>query len=59
VKTGVFDPPAFIGPLPFADRRAMIGKAETALKAFTPAQVNSWAGKGLDPDRPAEAGLHV
>ena len=47
-KTGVFAPPALIGPVPFADLRAMIGKAETALKAFTPAEVNSWAGKDLD-----------
>ena len=48
VKTGVFAPPALIGPVPFADLRAMIGKAETALKAFTPEEVNSWAGKDLD-----------
>jgi len=48
VKTGVFDPPALIGPVPFADLQAMIGKAETALKAFTPDEVNSWAGKDLD-----------
>src|ERR1700687_3614269 len=35
IKTGVFAPPALIGPVPFTDLRAMIGKAETALKAFT------------------------
>ena len=48
VKTGVFSPPALIGPVPFADLQATIGKAETALEAFTPDEVNSWAGKELD-----------
>ena len=48
VKTGVFAPPALVGPVPFADLQAMIGKAETALKAFIPDEVNSWAGKDLD-----------
>lgn len=36
MRTGVFDPPELTGPVPFANLRAMIGKAETALKAFTP-----------------------
>jgi uncharacterized protein len=48
LKTGVFAPPALVGPVPFADLQAMIGKAETALKAFTPDEVNGWAGKNLD-----------
>src|SRR5882757_10327920 len=39
VKTGVFAPPALVGPVPFADLQVMIGKAETALKAFTPDEV--------------------
>jgi hypothetical protein len=47
-KTGVFAPPALVGPVPFADLQAMIGKAQTALEAFTPDEVNSWAGKDLD-----------
>jgi hypothetical protein len=47
-KTGVFAPPALVGPVPFADLQAMIGKAETALEAFTPDEVNGWAGKALD-----------
>ena len=47
-KTGVFAPPALVGPVPFADLQAMIGKAETALEAFTPAEVNGWAGRDLD-----------
>ena len=47
-KTGAFTPPALVGPVPFADLQAMIGKAETALAAFTPDEVNSWAGRDLD-----------
>jgi hypothetical protein len=47
-KTGVFEPPALVGPVPFADLRAMIDKAEAALEAFTPEEVNGWAGKDLD-----------
>ena len=47
-KTGVFAPPAPVGPVPFADLQAMIGKAETALEALTPDEVNGWAGKDLD-----------
>jgi uncharacterized protein len=48
VKTGVFAPPALVGPVPFADLRAMIARAETALEALTPDEVNSWDGKALD-----------
>jgi uncharacterized protein len=48
VKTGVFSPPPLVGPVPFADLQAMIGKAEKALESFTPDEVNSWAGKDLD-----------
>jgi uncharacterized protein len=48
VKTGVFAPPALVGPVPFAELQAMINKAETALNAFTSDEVNSWAGKDLD-----------
>jgi hypothetical protein len=48
VKTGMFAPPALVGPVPFGDLQAMIGKAETALESFTPDEVNSWAGKDLD-----------
>src|SRR5260370_14494782 len=48
VKTGMFAPPALVGPVPFADLQAMIGKAETALAAFTRDEVNSWAGQDLD-----------
>jgi hypothetical protein len=47
-RTGMFDPPALVGPVPFADLQAMIGKAETALAAFIPDEVNSWAGRDLD-----------
>ena len=48
LKTGAFTPPALVGPVPFADLRAMIGKAESALEAFTPDEVNGWAGKALN-----------
>jgi hypothetical protein len=48
VKRGLFAPPALVGPIPFIDLQAMIAQTETRLKAFTPEQVNSWAGKDLD-----------
>ncbi len=48
VKTGVFAPPALVGPVPFASLRAMMARAETALEEFTPDEVNGWAGKDLD-----------
>jgi hypothetical protein len=48
LKTGAFTPPALVGPVPFADLQAMIGRAEAALEAFTPDEVNGWAGKDLD-----------
>ena len=47
-RTGVFEPPALVGPVPFTDLRAMIGKAQTALEAYSPDEVNSWAGRELD-----------
>jgi hypothetical protein len=48
VKSGVFAPPPLVGPIPFAELQAMIALTETALKAFTSDEVNSWAGKDLD-----------
>src|SRR5262245_61099012 len=48
LKTGAFTPPPLVGPVPFAGLQAMIVKAETALEAFTPDEVNGWAGKDLD-----------
>jgi hypothetical protein len=48
IRTGVFDPPALVLPTRFADLQAMIAEAETALAAFSPDEVNSWAGKDLD-----------
>ncbi|HEX7885262.1 MAG TPA: DUF1993 domain-containing protein [Phenylobacterium sp.] len=47
-RTGRFSPPALVGPVPFADLQAMISKAERTLRAFTPEEVNSWAGRDLD-----------
>ncbi|HEV7479607.1 MAG TPA: DUF1993 domain-containing protein, partial [Roseiarcus sp.] len=48
LKTGAFTPPALVGPVPFTDLQAMIGKAETALEAFIPEEINDCAGKHLD-----------
>jgi hypothetical protein len=48
VKTGVFAPPALVGPIPFAELQATIARAETALEALTPDEVNGWADKDLD-----------
>lgn len=48
LKTGAFTPPALVGPVPFTDLQAMIGKAETALEAFVPEEINDCAGKHLD-----------
>lgn len=48
LKTGAFAPPALVGPIPFTDLQAMVGKAETALDGFTPDEVNSWSGKALN-----------
>lgn len=47
-KTGAFAPPPLIGAMPFADLRAMVGQAATALEALTPEEVNSWSGRDLD-----------
>lgn len=47
-KTGVFAPPPLVGAMPFADLRAMVGRAATALEALCPGEVNSWSGKNLD-----------
>jgi hypothetical protein len=37
-----------VGPVPFANLRAMMARAETALESFSPDEVNGWAGKELD-----------
>src|SRR4051794_27888045 len=44
----VFDPPPLIGSMPFAELQAMVTRAEAALEAFTPDEVNRCAGKELD-----------
>ena len=48
VRTGVFAPPPLVGAMPFADLRAMVARAVTALEALTPDDVNRWSGKNLD-----------
>lgn len=47
-RTGVFEPPGLVGPVPFSGLRDMIGKAEAALEAYAPEEVNTWAGRNLD-----------
>ena len=47
-RTGMFTPPALVGPVPFADLQAMIGAAETTLEAYTSEEVNGWTGKDLN-----------
>jgi hypothetical protein len=47
-RTGLFSPPALVGPVPFADLQAMIAKAQATLEALTPGEVNGWSGRELD-----------
>lgn len=47
-KTGMFAPPAPVGPVPFAELQAMIGKAKTTLETFTPDEVHACEGKDLE-----------
>jgi hypothetical protein len=48
VKSGVFDPPKLVGPVPFIDLEAMTARTVVLLEAFSPDEVNSWAGKDLE-----------
>lgn len=48
LMTGAFTPPPLVGPVSFADLRAMIDRAETALEAFAPEAINGCAGRELD-----------
>lgn len=48
VRDCVSDPPALVEHVPFAQLRAMVAEAEAALKALTPEEVNSWAGRDLN-----------
>ncbi len=50
VMTGVFAPPPLVGAMPFADLRAMVGKAVAALEAFNPEEINTRSGGNLDID---------
>jgi hypothetical protein len=40
-RTGVVEPPGLVGPVPFHELQAMMGKAEAALEAHTPDEGNS------------------
>jgi hypothetical protein len=48
LRTGAFTPPALVGPVPFAALRAMMRRAETALEAVIPEEIDACAGKELD-----------
>lgn len=48
MRTGMFAPPALVGPVPFAELRAMMARAEASLCALTPDEVNEWEGKYLN-----------
>jgi hypothetical protein len=48
LKTGAFTPPPLVGPVSFADLQAMVSKAESALEAFAPDEIDSCAGKALE-----------
>lgn len=48
VKTGEFTTPPLAGAVPFAELQKMIDEAITALEAYSPEEVNSWAGRNLD-----------
>jgi hypothetical protein len=56
VGTCLFAPPPLVGAMPFADMRAIVGRAVMALEAFTPEEVDSWSGKNLEIEifRPAD-----
>lgn len=47
-KTGAFTPPDLIGPVPFAELRAMVARTDATLAAYVPEEVNGWAGRDLD-----------
>lgn len=48
VRTGAFTPPPLVGPVPFAELRAMIRKGETSLEAFVPEDIDPFGGRLLD-----------
>ena len=47
-RTGVFGPPGLAGPVPFVKLQAKMDKAERALEAYAPDELNSWAGRDLE-----------
>lgn len=48
VMTGVFDTPPLVWATSFADLRAMVSEAVTALEAFTPEEINSRSGEDIE-----------
>ena len=47
VRSGLFHPPAAVGPLPYADLQAMVARTDETLRAFDAEEVNGWAGKDV------------
>ena len=48
LRTGAFTPPGLVGPVPFAELRGMMAKAEAALEAVAREEIDACAGKALD-----------
>lgn len=46
VKSGLFQPPAAgLQPIPYSELQAMVAKTDETLRAYSPEEVNGWAGK--------------
>lgn len=56
VRTHAFTPPPLVGEMPFADLRAMVGRAVTALEALDRDDVDGWPGGDFEIEiyRPAD-----
>lgn len=50
IRTGAFEPPPLVGPVPFSKLRDLVGDAITTLEALDRTEVDSWSGKTLDID---------
>src|SRR6185312_5978217 len=48
LRTGAFTPPGLVGPVPFAELRAMVARGEAALTAVGRDEIDGCAGKALD-----------
>lgn len=48
MKTGCFNSPDLVGAIPFSGLQDRIAKAEAALMALIPDEVNTWSGRVID-----------